>query len=98
VKRADEIVSLDTPAMPEVGAQVWAVRVEQRRRPVLGSKQHEFLPEVQVTLDVAGRELGTGRDSEPAARVRRKIDSFGHAPSLQVSLQAFLQVVLERAL
>jgi hypothetical protein len=50
VERADDVVALDTPAIAEVGAQVGAVRIEQRRLAILSAEENVIFSEVAKRL------------------------------------------------
>jgi hypothetical protein len=50
----------------EVGAQMRAVRIEQRRLAILAAKENVILSEVAKRLHSAGLEIGAPADEIPA--------------------------------
>ena len=72
MERADDVVALDPPAVPEVGAQVGAVRIEQGRLAVLAPEQNVILSEVAKRLHSAGLEIGAPADEIPAVGEARR--------------------------
>ena len=57
VPRADDVLALDGPADPHVGAEVQAVGVQHIELAGLGAEDHQFFAEVVRPLDLAGSQL-----------------------------------------
>src|SRR4030095_16891992 len=77
MERTHEDVAVDGAAA-EMRAEVRAVRVERVRRAVRAAEEDELGPEVAQRLHVAGREVVTPGDREPARRDREREPRCGH--------------------
>src|SRR5881394_2944517 len=60
------------PAMAKMGADVWAVRIEQIRFAVLRPKQNKIAPEIANGPNLANGQVTAAGDTEPADRKRGK--------------------------
>jgi hypothetical protein len=69
MKRAPDTLPIDLAAMPEVRADMSAVRVEQRRLTALLAKEHELAPHHAHSPHLARLELATEGDRKPACGI-----------------------------
>jgi hypothetical protein len=57
VEGADNVLAFDRATHAQMGAQVWAVRIEQVRPAAFTAIQHEVFTEVTQRLDLARGEF-----------------------------------------
>ena len=85
MKRTGDSVTAHPTAYAQVGSEVGAVGVEDPRRPVLATKEHEVPPEVGLRVHVAGHEFPAAADTEPAIGRGGKGVAGAHPSNLRLA-------------